>query len=184
MVDNVDEPAWLTVARKYLGFHETGNNQGLEHFISLAHTGEEGDPWCAIFVNACLEEAGWRGSRSARARSFERDSHFDKLTAPTVGCIVTRWRGARDTGPDGIGHVYFYLGHDANGIHALAGNEDDAVREYTEPASKVTGFWWPNTRLDGGLVTTPARDNGRLVVPPLFQARQDINIRRPGRYWG
>jgi hypothetical protein len=48
-------PPWLVDAASYIGFHEIGNNQGIEHFISLARTGQLGDPWCAIFANACLE---------------------------------------------------------------------------------------------------------------------------------
>lgn len=134
------EPPWLQIAEKYVGFHETGNNRGIEHFIDLAHTGSLGDPWCAIFVNACLEEAGLRGSRSPAARSFEHNANFSPLSEPKLGCIVTRWRGSPSSG---LGHVYFYLGEDANGIHALAGNEDDQVQEYYEPTGPVTGFWWP-----------------------------------------
>src|SRR6266516_2407070 len=138
----VSDPPWLTIAEKHLGFHETGNNQGIEEFITSAHTGSLGDPWCAIFVNACLEEAGFRGSRSAAARSFEKNSNFTRLPAPTRGCIVTRWRVSPS---DGRGHVYFFLEKNENGYRAIAGNEDDAVREYDEDPSKVTGFWWPKT---------------------------------------
>jgi len=138
----VSDPAWLTIAEKHLGFHETGNNQGIEEFIASAHIGSLGDPWCAIFVNACLEDAGFRGSRSAAARSFEKNSNFTRLPAPTRGCIVTRWRVSPS---DGRGHVYFFLEKNENGYRAIAGNEDDAVREYDEDPSKVTGYWWPKT---------------------------------------
>lgn len=139
-------PPWLPIAEKYVGFHEIGNNQGIERFISLAHTGEPGDPWCAIFVNACLEEAGYRGSRSPAARSFETNSNFVRINQPVVGCIVTRWRQSLESG---LGHVYFYLGAAPNGkFMALAGNEDDAVREYEEDPSKVTGFWLPRAYAD------------------------------------
>src|SRR6266699_1567527 len=97
-------PPWLVRAASYLGFHEVGDNRGIEQFIDDAHTGSLGDPWCAIFANACLEESGFRGTRSAAARSFERSSNFVRLQQPALGCIVTRWRGS-PTG--GQGHVYF-----------------------------------------------------------------------------
>src|SRR6266705_2919555 len=79
------EPAWLTAARRYIGFHEQPGNRGIEEFIRLAHTGQVGDSWCAIFANACLESAGFTGTRSPAARSFEHDPHFTKLTTPQVG---------------------------------------------------------------------------------------------------
>jgi uncharacterized protein (TIGR02594 family) len=132
---------WLPIAEKYVGFHETGNNQGIEHFIQLAGTGSLGDPWCAIFVNACLKEAGFPGSGSPAARSFENHPNFTQLTGPVAGCIVTRWRTSISSG---LGHVYFYLGTDADGTYrALAGNENDQVLEYNEDPRYVTGFWFP-----------------------------------------
>ena len=35
----MSEPAWLVRARTFIGFHETGNNRGIEQFISEAKTG-------------------------------------------------------------------------------------------------------------------------------------------------
>ena len=32
----MSEPAWLTKARSYLGFHETGDNQGIQQFVDMA----------------------------------------------------------------------------------------------------------------------------------------------------
>src|SRR6266481_5958088 len=51
------QPPWVTVGLKDLGFHETGNNQGIEKFIAQAHCGKLGDPWCAIWTNAKLEQS-------------------------------------------------------------------------------------------------------------------------------
>jgi lysozyme family protein len=72
--DDAKPPPWLAKAQSYLGFHERPGNRGIEEFIALAKCGAGGDPWCAIFVNACLEGAGVRGTRSAMARSFEREA--------------------------------------------------------------------------------------------------------------
>jgi uncharacterized protein (TIGR02594 family) len=160
------EPPWLPIAEKYEGWHEIGDNQGLQHFIDRAHTGEEGDPWCAIFVNACLEGAGVRGSRSARARSFEDDPNFVKLDRPVRGAIFTRWRGD----PNGkLGHTGFVLS--ANGaLEVIAGNEDDAVRVYHEDKSKIVGYYWPhNVPLNGAEAAAVPREtlffaHGRMSI--------------------
>ena len=36
------QPTWITNGLKDLGFHETGNNQGIEKFIAQAHCGALG----------------------------------------------------------------------------------------------------------------------------------------------
>jgi uncharacterized protein (TIGR02594 family) len=135
-------PPWLAKAESYLGFHERPNNRGIEEFIGLAKCGSVGDPWCAIFVNACLEAVGVRGSRSAMARSFERDGNFVKLAAPALGAITTMWRGSPSSGS---GHVFFYLGDNDKGVLALGGNQSDQVCRQFEPRERITGYWWPKT---------------------------------------
>ena len=136
----MSEPPWLVRARTFIHFHETGNNRGIEEFISEAKTGSLGDPWCAIFANAMLESVGVRGTRSPAARSFEDNANFSS-TQPIVGCIVTFWRVSPDSGE---GHVGFFLGQDANNVQLLSGNDDDQVEIAPHPLSRVTGYWWPN----------------------------------------
>lgn len=131
---------WMDKAKSYIGFHEKGENEGIEHFISLAHCGSVGDPWCAIFVNACLEESGFAGTRSALARSFERSPNFVKLSGPAYGAITTMWRTSRESGE---GHVYFYVGENDNGNLGLGGNQNDQVCVQYEDKVRVTGYWWP-----------------------------------------
>jgi len=121
-----DTPKWLAEAIKDLGFHETGDNLGIEKLIADAHCGELGDPWCAIATNAWLERAGVRGTRSPSSQSFRHDPNFVKLTGPALGAIAVYWRGS---GPNsGIGHVGLYLGETTTQILTLGGNESDAVR--------------------------------------------------------
>jgi uncharacterized protein (TIGR02594 family) len=135
-------PPWLAKAESYLGFHERPGNRGIEEFIALAKCGEPGDPWCAIFVNACLEAAGVRGTRSAMARSFERDGNFVQLAGPALGAIATMWRGSPSSGS---GHVFFYLGENDKGVLALGGNQSDQVCRQYEPRARITGHWWPKS---------------------------------------
>jgi len=135
------EPAWLLEAKKDLGFREVGNNRGIDKFIDEAGVGALGDPWCAIFVNAKLEECGVPGSRSAMARSFETHKNFVRLSGPALGAIATFWRGSRASGS---GHVNFYAGTDAQGRHVgVGGNQGDVVSAAYMDMSRHTGWWWP-----------------------------------------
>jgi uncharacterized protein (TIGR02594 family) len=135
-----NQPPWYVNALKDLGFHETGNNRGIEKFIAQAHCGHLGDPWCAIFANAKLEEAGVRGTRSPSSQSFKHDPNFVRMFAPALGAIVVYWRGSRDSG---LGHVGFYAGETSTQILTLGGNESDAVRTQFEPKARLLGYWWP-----------------------------------------
>lgn len=146
-------PPWYTLAEKDIGFHEIGNNQGIEKLISQAHTGQVGDPWCAIGVNAKLEEAGFRGTRSASARSFEHDPGFIKLAAPTLGAITTMWRGSPSSG---LGHVFLYDAENAQGIRGIGYNEDDQVKRSFHERSRIVGYYWP--------ANAPHDPTGRIVV--------------------
>src|SRR5262249_48828233 len=130
-------PLWLDVAFIFRGFHETGVNRGIERFIELAKCGSLGDPWCAIFVNACLEQSGQRGTRSAMARSFEHDPNFVRLGGPALGAVATMWRGSPTAG---TGHVFFYLGENTQGVLGLAGNQSDGVREAYQDRSRIVGY--------------------------------------------
>jgi uncharacterized protein (TIGR02594 family) len=150
-------PPWLAKAESYLGFHERPGNRGIEEFIALAKCGESGDPWCAIFVNACLEAAGLRGTRSAMARSFERDGNFVKLAGPALGAIATMWR---DSPSSGSGHVFFYLGENENGVLALGGNQSDRVCRQYEPRARITGYWWPKSAALPKVGSIVVRDAG------------------------
>ena len=107
-----------------------------------AQCGSVGDPWCAIFVNACLEAVGVRGTRSAMARSFEHDTNFVRLPGPALGAITTMWRGSPSAG---TGHVFFYLGENDHGVLALGGNQNDRVCRQYEPRDRIVGYWWPKS---------------------------------------
>lgn len=144
----VASPAWFQAAQREIGVHEKGTNAGpeVERYIGLAHCGQVGNPWCAIFANAMVEccGLGLRGTRSAMARSFEGSPRFDKLPGPALGAIVTFWRGSRAAG---TGHVGFYNGEVGDYISVLGGNEGDMVRvERYVRARKgwgLVGYYWP-----------------------------------------
>lgn len=134
---------WIDIAKQEIGFHERGVNLGIERYIRGGKTGGEvGEPWCADFVNYCLETAGFAGTRSAMARSFERSTNFIKLNAPAYGAIVTMWRGSPGSGS---GHVFFYMGENVNGVLGLGGNQKDSVCKQYNPHNRIIGYYWPKS---------------------------------------
>jgi uncharacterized protein (TIGR02594 family) len=152
-------PPWFQLGLHDIGFHETGNNLGIERFIAQAHTGALGDPWCAIWANAKLEEAGIRGTRSASSQSFRSDPGYIQIPTPVLGCLAVFWRGSQGSG---LGHVGFYRGEDAAHVWVLGGNESDMVQ--IEPLPKASaafgleGYWWPKS--------VPVPSGGPVIMPP------------------
>lgn len=139
-------PAWFTWAQHEVGFHETGNNAGIDKYIALAHCGADGDPWCAIFANAALEASGVPGTRSPSSQSFRSSPNFIPLQTPRQGALAVFWRGAKDSG---LGHVGFYVSDNATTVRTLGGNENDAVRIEDLPKDSssfgLIGYWWPKS---------------------------------------
>jgi uncharacterized protein (TIGR02594 family) len=136
------EPLWVTNGLKDLGFHETGKNRGIEKFIDQAHCGKLGDPWCAIWVNAKLEQSDIPGSRSPSSQSFRTNKNFVKLSKPAFGALAVYTRGKPNSG---LGHVGFYMGETNSQVLTLGGNESDAVREQFEPKTRLVGCFWPKS---------------------------------------
>ena len=150
-------PVWYSLGLNDLGFHEKGDNRGIEKFIEQAHCGSLGDPWCAIWMNAKLEQAGIQGTRSASSQSFRDHPNFMKMSMPVLGAIVVFWRGSPNSG---LGHVGMYCGETATQILTLGGNESDAVRKQFEPKSKLVGYYWPKAgpKPDGGVIKVSSKD--------------------------
>lgn len=136
------KPRWVVLGVEDIGFHEKGDNQGIQKFIRQARCGQLGDPWCAIWVNAKLEESGVAGTRSASSQSFRYSPNFLGIDGPALGAIVVYWRVSQNSG---LGHVGFYMGETDTQILTLGGNESNAVREQFEPKHCLIGYWWPRS---------------------------------------
>jgi uncharacterized protein (TIGR02594 family) len=151
-------PSWFVAARKELGTKELPENRGpaIRRYVSMAHCGAEGQPWCAIFANAMLESVGVPGTRSPLARSFEHHANFTRLSGPVPGCIVTFWRQSKNSG---LGHVGFYNGEHSGRISTLGGNEADMVRIEDMNGSGATfgvsGYYWPKKDAAGNVIPLP-----------------------------
>ncbi|HDU8609733.1 TPA: TIGR02594 family protein [Morganella morganii] len=135
---------WLTEARKEIGQHEIkgpASNPRIDQFwrdskLSGLVGTDDTVPWCAAFVNACLERAGIRSVRSDSSRSYLT---FGKaLKEPKYGCIAvfSRQRG---------GHVGFVVGKTESGLLlVLGGNQADEVNIKAFSTDRVIGYRWPS----------------------------------------
>lgn len=143
-----DRPPWFAWAAHEIGTREEPGNSGpaIQRYINLAHCGAQGEPWCAIFANACLEANGVPGTRSPGSQSFRSNPKFVRLSGPALGALAVFWRTSRSSG---LGHVGFYRGETTNSVYALGGNEADMVQ--IEPLPKAAGsfglegYYWPKS---------------------------------------
>lgn len=136
------EPKWLIEARKEIGIseHSAAGSKAIDQmWIDSKLRGLVGTagkvPWCAGFVNAMLERAGIRSTRSDSSRSYL--AFGDQLTEPAYGCIVIFTR-------TGGGHVGFVVGKtESNQLMVLGGNQSDAVNIKAFSSNRVIGYRWP-----------------------------------------
>jgi len=167
-----------------IGFHETGNNQGIELFIAQAHCGSLGDPWCMIWVNAKLEQSGIHGTRSASSQSPRKHPEFVQLPGPALGAIAVCWRGSQDSG---LGHVGFYRGENADHIWLLEGNAEDMVQIGALPKSGksfgLVGYWWPKSVPLPTIapVLMPTGSPAHVQSPPSDAPPRAAGAAQPGR---
>lgn len=135
------EPLWLINARKDVGQKEIVGRKHNPYVLRLwtlirAPFTDDETPWCAGFVGGKLEEAGFKSTRSAWARSYM--NWGVKLTSPCLGCIVVYERGPKS------GHVNFFLGFDKFGnIVGIGGNQGNAVSISVTSKTRVLGYRFP-----------------------------------------
>jgi uncharacterized protein (TIGR02594 family) len=142
--DKAGAPQWYQLASNEIGTRETGNNSGpaIARYRKLAECGAEGDPWCAIFVNAMFASCNpvAAGTRSALARSFCNHKNFIKLGGPALGAVTVFWRKNPSSG---LGHVGFYNGETGKSIYVLGGNQDNTVQIAPMSKAQLIGYYWP-----------------------------------------
>lgn len=141
-------PSWYKWAQNEVGQHELPENRGpvVRRYIATGKCGTEGDPWCAIFVNAALEATGVKGTRSPSSQSFRHSEDFLQLKGPALGAITVYWRISPKSG---LGHVGFYSDETPGYVNTLGGNESDMVRYELlakhAGAFGLLGYWWPKS---------------------------------------
>ncbi len=139
-------PPWMKIARSLIGTREIRGSRHNSKILRMWESAklpfrDDETPWCAGFVGHCLEQTGFRSTRSAAARSYEKWEYGARLPNPVPGCIVTFWRGKRN---GWSGHVGFVDAVDQNGrLMVLGGNQRNAVNVKPFSPGRVTGYFWP-----------------------------------------
>ena len=180
-----DYPAWFQWAVHEIGTHEVSPNTGpaLQRYISLAHTGEVGQPWCSIFACAAMESNGVRSPRSPSSQSWRTDPNYVKLDGPAKGAVAVYWRGSQSSG---LGHVGFYRGEDATRVWTLGGNENDMVEiaalAKDSASFGLIGYWWPKSvpLPQIGAVQMPAGSASTITTPPAGTAQATLPVSQGG----
>lgn len=100
-------------------------------------------PWCASFVNYCLQEANYPKSHNTTGSiSFVDDVHFKKIKNPVYGCLAVWWSSRKKQG-----HVAFVFGKDSetNEIIVLGGNQNDSINFMlkSDTSKSLVGYYIP-----------------------------------------
>ncbi|UMY16675.1 TIGR02594 family protein [Methylobacterium organophilum] len=141
--ESIEKPGWLVLAEALNGLKEApgaaNNPEVVKLFADAGFPGIKTDStaWCAAFVNAMLERAGHRGSRSLAARSFE--GWGVGLKEPVLGAIATKKRGNSAW----QGHTFFVVGANKDTVFGLGGNQSDAVNVASFKRSEIVAYRWP-----------------------------------------
>jgi uncharacterized protein (TIGR02594 family) len=97
----------------YRGVIDVSTGKEVAHWV-----GSDVTPWCSAFVNWCLEQANYVGTKNALAKSWLQ---WGVECDPKWGCIViTKYRVTKTH------HVGFFVQKDSdNHVFVLGGNQKD-----------------------------------------------------------
>lgn len=146
----MDQPLWMAEAWQKLGAREVPGRRHSRDILAFFRDAGRSDitrdevPWCAAFVGACLERAGYAGTGSLLARSYL--DWGTPVDDPRPGALAVLKRG-RDPG---AGHVGFWIGSTDTHHILLGGNQSDAVTVSTFDKHRLLGFRWPLERATTG----------------------------------
>jgi uncharacterized protein (TIGR02594 family) len=138
-------PPWMYVAAQELGVSEIlgrRHNPRIVMYhqsVTLAAKTDE-IAWCASFVDWCLNKAGYAGTNSAAAATY--DKFGLALEEPRVGAIVTfpTKTGSRR-------HVAFVAGYHERFIFHLGGNQSNKVNVQYNLRTNAAALRWPTKKL-------------------------------------
>ncbi len=138
-------PEWYLLARDEMdmGVEEIkgpGHNPRIIEYhqtTTLAASDDE-TAWCSSFVNWCVENSGYVGTKSAAARSWL--TWGVPLRNPNEGCVVVFKRGNKPW----QGHVGFYVDESGSHILVLGGNQGNEVNISSYPKALLLGHRWMN----------------------------------------
>jgi len=145
------DPLWLQVARRYDGLAEIPGAASNPVILQMARAigapawyHDDDQPWCAVFQNAVLRDAGKPiaiGTRGdffdrLRALTFHTQPYGQGLAKPTLGAIGVFSR------PEGA-HVGMYLGEFRDLVYVYGGNQRNRVCATWLRRDRVKSWRWP-----------------------------------------
>lgn len=142
----MQQPPWIAVAWAELGQSEVSgaaaNPRVVDYFRQLGHNAVSDDEtaWCAAFVGACLERAGFSSTRSLMARSYLEWG--EPAMEPPAGSIAVLTRGTNAS----LGHVGFLVGMTDAAVYLLGGNQSNAVSVARFDRNRLLGTRMPTVR--------------------------------------
>lgn len=155
--DTSDAP-WLDYGLPFEGLVEI---PGPEHNPQIVRWGREAgitwwnnddDAWCAVYVNGCLVNTGYRSTRSALAKSFQgADGAFAPggygrrldLSQPLPrGAILVFNRGSNLT----FGHVAVLIEDLGSRVLTINGNVGNRVCKSIYARNTIVSAWYPDER--------------------------------------
>ena len=147
----------IEVARQMLGKHEGRDRAALMDYLKTG--GQNIDPvtraWCADYVNATLEQAGYSGTGSGMARSFLEWGNAVEGD-PQPGDIGVWPRGSDPS----KGHTGFVEAYDpkTGTVKLISGNHGDAVGEGNYSVANALGFRRAAEQAQGQYTEDPRLD--------------------------
>jgi len=113
----------------YTGEWPVRANPVIVHLFVATTTLPAGDttPWCAAFLNYCLQLSGKTGTKSASSGTF-RCAGLE-ATRPSVGDVAVFGRHTDTAKCAGRGHVAFFISDLGAHVRVLGGNQSDRVKQ-------------------------------------------------------
>lgn len=149
----MNEPLWLTIARRDLGIEETPGKETTpairRWLIELgAWWRDDETPWCGTCVAHWMKDAG-----APIPKHFYRAKAWldwgSALSQPALGCVVVFDR-------HGGGHVGLAVGrNNLDYLLVVGGNQADKVSIASFSPDRVLGYRWPLLDLGGSPVALP-----------------------------
>lgn len=156
-------PRWLVVAKEEIGVKEIAGGEHNPRIITYHATtslgaSDDETPWCSSFANWVMKQAGYAGTSSASARSWEKWGVG--LERPKLGCIAVLSRGSKSW----QGHVGFVSAWDDERILVVGGNQSNSVNEQWFPRTQVIAYRMPKTAANSKTVWATLTAAGSTAV--------------------
>ena len=137
--------SWLRIAEGEVGVKELAGADDNPRIVAYHQTTtlkatEDSVPWCSSFVNWCMEQAGYKGTKSAAARSWLGYGEGCGEFIPHGSIVVMKRKGG--------GHVGFKVGEDNFYVYVLGGNQADEVNVRKFAHTQVLDYRLPTDLSD------------------------------------